>query len=120
PAPAPAAAAPGAGAAAVPPLPREAAAAPPAMSEPWMAARDRFLALPEAQKQPWYKRYEAERVGPQSALAASPDYGRLPEVRIWRDFAKARQANPAARPGTSALVYFSKWLARVWAQEGRL
>ena len=96
------------------------AAAPAQVSELWMAARDLFLALPEADKQHWYARYEAERVGPQSPLAASPDHGRLPEVRIWRDFQKARQLNPAARLGTSALVYFSKWLAPVWTQEGRL
>jgi hypothetical protein len=93
---------------------------PAAVQEPWMLARDRFLALPEDEKAPWYARYEAERVGPHSVLAASPDYGRLPEVRIWRDFMKARQLNPAARLGTSALVYFSKWLAPVWAAEGRL
>ena len=85
-----------------------------------MLAKDRFLALPDAEKERWYARYEAERVGPQSVLAASPDYGRLPEVRIWRDFQKARQLNPAARLGTSALVYFSKWLAPVWAAEGWL
>lgn len=90
------------------------------VQEPWMLAKDRFLALSEAEKERWYARYEAERVGPQSVLAASPDYGRLPEVRIWRDFQKARQLNPAARLGTSALVYFSKWLAPVWAAEGRL
>ena len=85
-----------------------------------MAAKDLFLALPEADKPHWYARYEAERVGPQSPLASSPDYGRLPEVRIWREFMKARQLNPQARLGTSALVYFSKWLAPVWAAEGRL
>ncbi len=112
-------------AAVLPPAPpaRPAAERPtaaPQMPELWMAARDLFLALPEADKPHWYARYEAERVGPQSALAASPDYGRLPEVRIWRDFQKARQLNPAARLGTSALVYFSKWLAPVWAKEGRL
>ncbi|WP_298235110.1 RepB family plasmid replication initiator protein [uncultured Azohydromonas sp.] len=90
------------------------------VQEPWMLAKDRFLALPDAEKERWYARYEAERVGPQSVLAASPDYGRLPEVRIWRDFQKARQLNPAARLGTSALVYFSKWLAPVWAAEGWL
>ncbi len=90
------------------------------VQEPWMLAKDRFLALSDAEKERWYARYEAERVGPQSVLAASPDYGRLPEVRIWRDFQKARQLNSAARLGTSALVYFSKWLAPVWAAEGRL
>lgn len=101
--------------AAVPPV-----AAPAPVQEPWMLAKDRFLALSDAEKERWYARYEVERVGPQSVLAASPDYGRLPEVRIWRDFQKARQLNPAARLGTSALVYFSKWLAPVWTAEGLL
>ncbi len=108
-----------------PPAPPACSAVPraavvPQVAELWMAARDLFLVLPEPDKQHWYARYEAERVGPQAALAVSPDYGRLPEVRIWRDFQKARQLNPAARLGTSALVYFSKWLAPVWTQEGRL